>query len=160
MWWLSAPCWPSTRFTQGEWPVDVALHLQAIAPQGGNTAPRSLEVGPLLQTDIGRTQINANLVFERFAGPGQKPPTQLKLQWQLRHRFGPVWHAGLLGFDELGAWNDWEPHSRQSHRAGPAVFGTWRAADGAIYKLQAAWLIGRTYGRVGHMFTMRAHTEF
>lgn len=45
----------------------------------------------------------------------------------------------------LGAWNDWEPHSRQSHRAGPAVFGTWRAADGAIYKLQAAWLVGRTY---------------
>lgn len=146
--------------TQGEWPLDVALHLQAIVPQGRNTAPRSLEVGPLLQTDIGRTQLNANVVFERFAGAGPKPPTQLKLQWQLRHRFGPVWHAGLQGFDELGAWDDWAPHAKQSHRAGPAVFGTWHADGGATYKLQSAWLLGRIYGRSGHMFTLRVHTEF
>ncbi len=146
--------------TQGEWPLDVALHLQWIAPRGDNTAPHSLEFGPLLQTDIGRTQLNGNLIFERFTGTGPKPPTQLKLQWQLRHRFGPVWHAGLQGFGELGDWNHWAPHARQSHRAGPAVFGTWRAASGPVYHLQAAWLVGRTYGHHGHMFTLRAHTLF
>ena len=93
--------WQNTfLLTQGEWPVDVALHLQRIQPQqpGEN---RALEFGLLLQGDIGRTQFNTNLIVERhLAVP--PTPTALKLQWQLRHRSGPGLQFGLLGFDELG----------------------------------------------------------
>lgn len=145
--------------TQGEWPVDVALHLQWVRGQGQNTE-RSIEYGALLQTDVGRLQLNANVILERPLGVEAGQPTQLKLQWQLRQRSTPQWHWGVQGFDELGAWNHFAPHAKQSHRAGPAAFGTWHVADGPTFKVQAAWLMGRTYGRSGHMFTMRAHTEF
>lgn len=146
--------------TQGEWPVDVALHLQLVNDREYDTKNTTLEIGPVLQTDVGRTQLNANLFFERQLSGEDKPPTQLKYQWQLRHRWTPGLHFGLQGFGELGPWKEWSPADRQSHRAGPALFGTWHLQDRQAVKLQAAWLEGKTYGHRGHMFTMRLHTEF
>lgn len=145
--------------TQGNWPLDVALHTQWVrdpADHGGGT----LEAGTLLQTDFGRTRANLNLLWERGLGNDSVQPTQLKLQWQLRHRWTQGLHLGLQGFSELGPWNDWASHSRQSHRAGPAVFGQLgQAAEGQV-ALSAAWLQGRTYGRSGHMLTLRAAVSF
>jgi hypothetical protein len=40
------------------------------------------------------------------------------------------------------------------------VFGTWRLHDRQAIKLQAAWLVGRTYGRNGDMFSVRSTFEF
>ncbi len=145
--------------TQGEWPLDVALHLQWVSDRF-DTHHQTLEFGPLLQTDIGRTQFNANLIFERDRGLDVPRPTQLKYQWQWRWRWMPPLHIGMQGFGELGPWNDWTPSAQQSHRAGPAAFGTWRLDEQRALKLQAAWLVGKTYGRQGHMFTLRATAEF
>lgn len=103
--------------TQGEWPVDVALHLQAIRNVGAGNV---LEVGPVLQTDIGRTQLNFDAFLELSRAGGQAQPTQLKLQWQVRHR----------------AW--------------PALFGTLALADGATLHLQGAWVFGKVYGQRAH----------
>ncbi len=145
--------------TLGEWPVDVALHLQWVGDRF-DTHHHTLEFGPLLQTDIGRTQLNANLIFERDGGGAASQPTRLKYQWQWRWRWMPPLHLGMQGFGELGTWNDWSPRAQQSHRAGPAAFGTWRVDEHRVIGLQAAWLLGKTYGRQGHMFTLRATAEF
>jgi len=145
--------------TQGELPLDIALHLQWVRDLTG-ARRHLLEWGPLLQTDFGRTQVNLNLVFERGQGHARGQPTALKYQWQLRHRWQPGLHFGAQGFGEVGPWDDWLPSSRQSHRAGPAVFFTLRGGGDRALKLQAAWLVGRTYGRSGSMFTMRTHVEF
>ena len=145
--------------TQGELPFDLAMHLQLISDQG-QTGGNAIEFGPVLQTDIGRTQLNANLFLERGYGTGMPSPTQLKYQWQLRHRWLPQLHFGLQGFGELGRWDDWASSATQSHRAGPALFTTLRLADHEAIKVQAAYLVGKTYGRSGHMFTMRANFEF
>ena len=143
--------------TQGEWPVDVALHLQAIRNVGvGNT----LEFGPVLQTDIGRTQLNFNAMFERSSVGGALQPTQLKLQWQVRHRAWPGLHVGAQGFSEVGTWNDWSPARLQSHRAGPALFGNLAMGDGATLHLQGAWVFGKVYGQRARMLTLRARTTF
>jgi hypothetical protein len=145
--------------TQGEWPLDLALHTQWVRDR--ETGDRgAFEWGPALQTDFGRTQANLNLVFERGTGADRGKPTMLKYQWQLRHRWQPGLHFGAQGFGELGDWNDWDPHSRQSHRAGPALFGTVRAGDDQALQLSAAWLQGRTYRRSGHMLSLRAAAEF
>jgi hypothetical protein len=145
--------------TQGEWPADLALHLQWVQDRSG-TRQHALEFGPLLQTDLGRTQLNANLIFERGRGAASARPTQLKYQWQLRHRWRPGLHLGAQGFGELGPWDDWRPAAQQSHRAGPAAFFTWRDGERPSYHLQAALLSGRTYGQSGRMLTLRAHVEF
>jgi len=143
--------------TQGELPFDLALHLQLIADRV-DTERRAFEFGPVLQTEFGRTQLNANLIFERKWGTAQPSPTKLKYQWQVRHHWRPQLHFGAQGFGELGPWDDWA--TKQSHRAGPALFTTFRGAEREAIKVQAAYLVGRTYGKSGHMFTLRAHYEF
>lgn len=144
--------------TGDDTPVDVALHAQLIRErsQPWAEAATRLEFGPLVQVDAGLSQFNANAILEReLAGPS-RAPVQLKLQWQWRHRVAPQWRLGLQGFSELGEWDDWLPGSRQSHRAGPAVFASFPLAGGGLLQLQGAALVGKTYGERGHMVTLRA----
>jgi hypothetical protein len=144
--------------TQGEWPVDIALHLQGIRDPNSNFS--AVEFGPVLQTDLGRTQLNANVFLERGWFAGSWLPTEMKYQWQVRHRWQRGLHVGAQGFGELGPWNDWVPSSRQSHRAGPAVFAEWPGAGAQPLQIQGAWLWGRTYGQSGHMATIRMALRF
>jgi len=127
--------------TQGQYPVDVGLHLQAIhSTDDGNV----LEWGPVFQTELGRLQLNGNLIFEHeFKDTGK---ASLKYQWQALYRLAPGWRAGVLGFGELGTWNHWS--NRQSHRAGPAL----RVGLGDV-ELQAGYLWGKVYGQKAKMFT-------
>ncbi len=145
--------------TQGELPFDLAMHAQFIADRI-QTGRRSVEFGPVLQTDVGRTQLNGNVFFERGLGTASSLPTQMKYQWEVRHRWQPGLHFGLQGFGEVGPWDDWWPRAKQSHRAGPALFGSLRLNDKESLHLQAAWLVGETYAVRGHMFTLRAHYDF
>jgi len=150
--------WQNTvLLTQGESAWDAALHLQWI--KGRNGQPDATEYGLLLQTELGPVFANANAIVERPARPtGQ--PAALKLQWQLAQRVAPGLRAGLLGFDELGPVDHWSPHAQQSHRAGPALEWVRASAERGGIKLQAAWLEGRTYGRSGHMASLRAASSF
>lgn len=143
--------------TQGNWPVDVALHTQWVHdhedPGGG-----AFEWGPVLQTDFGRTQVNLNLVFVRGVGHDSAHTTTLKMQSQLRYRWQHGLHVGAQAFAEVGPWDHWLPHGRQGMRAGPAVFSTLHGAG--TLELSAALLRGRTYGRFGHMMSLRAAVSF
>jgi len=145
--------------TQGELPLDIALHAQLIRnelePGGG-----SIEWGPVLQTDIGRTQLNGNVFFESGWDGFAPAAAQMKYQWQLRHRWRPLLHFGLQGFGELGRWDHWAPHDQQSHRAGPALFGTVPLGDRQSLLVQAAYLFGKVYAHDATMFTMRAQLVF
>jgi hypothetical protein len=145
--------------TQGEYPFDLAVHasyIRSVGYDGGY----ELEYGPVLQTDVGRTQLNANLFFDRSYGGEGTSPTQLKYQWQVRYRWQPLLNIGLQGFGELGTWDDWSPRAQQSHRAGPAIFGTLPLGDGQSLLYQAAYLVGSTYGQHGSMFSMRIQYAF
>ena len=145
--------------TQGELPLDIALHAQLIANQldaGGS----AIEWGPVLQTDVGRTQLNGNVFFDHGYGGFENGPTLMKYQWQIRHRWKPWLHFGAQGFGELGPWDHWLPRDQQSHRAGPAAFTTIRLDDKQAFLVQAAYLFGSVYGRDARMFTMRAQLVF
>ena len=66
---------------------------------------------------------------------------------------------GAQGFGELGPWDDWAPHDLQSHRAGPALFGSIGVGPGTI-GWQAAYLVGKTYGQRGQMLSFRVKYDF
>jgi hypothetical protein len=143
--------------TQGEYPVDVALHAQLVRKHGGDMA---LEFGPALQTDIGRTQLNFNAFFDRPFRTALPQRTALKYQWQVRHRWMPGLHVGLQGFGELGPWDDWLVNTQQSHRAGPALFGKVDLENGRAFNWQIAYLDGKVYGLRGYMVTARTTLTF
>jgi hypothetical protein len=144
--------------TQGQYPFDFAIHTLISRPQSPASGTL-LEIGPALQTDIVRTQINFNLGFEKGYGALSGSPAQLKYQWQIRHRWRPWLHFGAQGFGELGPATHWAAQAEQSHRAGPALFGQV-PLGGSSLSWQAAYLVGKVYATQGHMFTMRAKLDF
>lgn len=145
--------------TQGQYDVDVALHTNLVIDQTGANAS-ALEFGPVLQTDVGRVQLNGNLVFEQaLNGPSGQVP-QLKYQWQVKYRWNAALHTGIQGFGELGQWNQWAPDSRQSHRWGPVVSGSWTLTGQQSIEYQAAYLRGRVYTMDADMLSIRLQYRF
>ena len=144
--------------TQGQYPFDLAIHTLLIRPQHPASG-YALEFGPALQTDVGRTQLNFNVFFERGFGSLSAQPAELSYQWQMRYRWTRWLHVGAQGFGEVGPWDHWLPHEAQSHRAGPALFGSIPAGPGTV-QWQAAYLAGKTYAQRGNMFTMRVKVDF
>ncbi len=152
---LSSLNWQNdVLLTQGEYIADVAIHTLLIRNHG-RTPGHVLEFGPVLQTDVGRVQLNGNLVFERGLGDGPPAKTQLKYQWQAKYRWKPGLHMGLQGFGELGPWNNWSPAGQQSHRAGPVLSGSFPLGATQAVKYEVAYLMGSVYGNNGNMFAMR-----
>lgn len=145
--------------TQGQWPIDVALHTVWIRPRDG-AGGHAFEFGPALQTDFGRTQLNLNLFAERGTAADAPRATQAKIQWQAKYRFRGGLHLGLQGFSEPGPWGRWDPWHRQSHRAGPMLQARWPLAQGQALQLDAAYLYGRVYGAPARMFSLRTQLLF
>lgn len=157
---LSAISWQNdVLLTQGQYAFDVALHTDV---QRGKAKPHvtSLEIGPVLQTEYYRTQFNANLFLQRDVHGKAGAETQLAYQWQVKQRWKSWLQPGVQGFGEVGKWNDWLPRQRQSHRAGPAVFGAVDVGPGQEIKYEAAWLIGKNSARSAQSFTMRVQYLF
>jgi len=145
--------------TQGQYPFDLAVHANLIRAAESNEG-YALEIGPVLQTDVDRTQLNLNLFVERSYRTDKSSPTNLKYQWQIKQRWRPALQFGLQGFGELGEWDHWAPRERQSHRAGPAIFGTLPLGTQRSVIYQAAILKGQINGRNGTMFSTRVQLAF
>jgi len=145
--------------TQGEWPFDLALHTTLHASRV-HADGDLLEFGPALQTDVGRTQLNANVFFERDLGGQRVRRTRLQYQWQAKYRWRSGWHLGVQGFGEVGVWDDVSARAQQSHRAGPVVSSTRLLGEGRALKVDAAVLKGSTFARQGTMFSLRARYVF
>lgn len=146
--------------TQGQYPFDLAIHTNLISYRDPG-AGYALEIGPALQTDFGRTQVNANLFLDRSYHGFERGRAQLKYQWQVKHRFTPALHVGLQGFGELGDWDHWAPHERQSHRVGPVIAGSVPVGKSQqAFKYQLAWLKGSVYSQHGSMLSLRVQYLF
>ncbi|MET3119474.1 hypothetical protein AAKU64_003714 [Undibacterium sp. GrIS 1.8] len=145
--------------TQGQYPVDVALHTNLTRGHDSDEG-YTLELGPAMQTDFGRLQVNGNVFLERTYRSVDGGATQMKYQWQTKYRWKPMLELGVQGFGELGDWDHWASRDQQSHRAGPALFGSVPVGRESSIKYQAAYLIGSIYGRHGYMFTSRIQYIF
>lgn len=144
--------------TQGQYPFDLALHTKIERPRN-STQGYGLEFGPVLQTEIGRTQFNANLFFQRDYRSTDDGAMELTYQLQVKHRWKSWLQPGLQAFGEVGKWDNWLAADKQSHRAGPALFGG-RDFGKQELKYEAAYLIGRNGGRAAKSFTMRLEYLF
>jgi hypothetical protein len=147
------------QITQGQYPFDLALHTN-VARAHDTTEGYTLEIGPAFQTDVGRVQLNGNVFLEHYYRVADAGASQLKYQWQTKYRWKPLLQFGLQGFGELGDWDHWSARSQQSHRAGPAFFGSYAIDSSTTIKYQAAYLTGSIYGKHGNMLTARLQLVF
>src|SRR5262249_43763390 len=82
--------------TQGQFPVDVALHTNIERPRERSEG-YGLEIGPAMQTEIWRTQFNLNVFFSRDFANGEKNEWEAAYQWQIKQRWKSWLSPGLQG---------------------------------------------------------------
>lgn len=147
----------------GKYPLDLGFVFETEAPINGD-APWELRLGPLLQTDFGKLQMNGNLLFERAFGKpdenGVPYSTNLAYQWQAKYRWQRTFEFGVQGLGDVGKWNEWSKNPEQNHRVGPAVFGKFALANRQAIKYNAAWLFGTSKAAPNHTFRMQMEYEF
>ncbi|WP_295999872.1 hypothetical protein [Rugamonas sp.] len=145
--------------TQGQYDFDLALHTKIERPRTSSEG-YGVEFGPVLQTEIGRTQLNFNVFFQRDYRTDESNPLQLTYQWQVKHRWKSWFQPGLQGFGEVGKWDSPLPRDQQSHRIGPAFFGSRDVGAKQELKYEAAYLFGKNSDRPAKSFTMRVQYIF
>ncbi|WP_426190993.1 hypothetical protein [Massilia sp. DWR3-1-1] len=145
--------------TQGEYPFDLAIHTNIERATDGS-GEVGVEYGAVLQTEVGRTQFNANLFFQRELHGKVREPTELVYQWQIKYRWSEKLQGGVQGFGEVGQWNAWLPRAQQSHRAGPVLAGAWRLGGKQELRYEAALLAGTNAATRGKTFSTRLQFVF
>lgn len=147
----------------GKYPFEIGLIAEFEAPTSNHREPYEFKVGPLFQTEFGRMQLNANLLFERKFGPNDANDnrfTEMGYQWQAKYRLQPSFEFGVQAMGEVGKWNDWDSTAEQNHRLGPAVFGKVLVGNKQAVKYNAAWLIGVSNSAPNNTFRMQVEYEF
>jgi hypothetical protein len=157
---LAALEWQNdVMLTQGQLPFDVAFHTNIERYADGDHEVE-LQFGPVFQTEVGRTQLNFNVFFNHAYRVEKAEPTEISYQWQVRYHYTEKLQFGAQGFGEMGEWNHWLPREQQSHRAGPALFGTWRLGGTSELKYEAALLIGTNSAVRAKSFATRIQYAF
>ena len=155
--------------TQGQYPFDFGIHTNIKkyrAFEGSDSLEYfgeyrgvNVEFGPVAQTEIGRLQLNANLLFDRTYRTDLPNRMQMKYQWQAKYRFFRQLHLGVQGFGELGDWDRWAPRNGQSHRAGPVISGELPMGAQTL-KYEAAFLSGSIFAEHAKTISMRVQAVF
>ena len=143
----------------GEYPVDAGLIVELERPKDRSEG-YEVRFGPLFQTEMGKVQLNGNLLFERHYRTDAAPPLQFGYQWQVKYRWQPKLELGFQGFGELGQWNHWDPAEERSHRIGPAIFGKLALGNRQAIRYNAAWLVGASTNAPSHNLRLQVEYEF
>jgi hypothetical protein len=143
----------------GQYPVDIGFIAEIERPNDHGEG-WEVKVGPLFQTEFGKLQVNANLLFTHNYDAATPGPTQFGYQVQLKYRWKPEFEYGLQGFGDMGDWDHWGDSSQQSQRFGPAVFGKIAVGEHKALRYNAALLFGTTGGAPKQTFRLQTEYEF
>jgi len=141
----------------GRYPLDIGFIVELERPADTREG-YEVRLGPLFQTEFGKVQLNANLIFEQHYRSETTQRAQLSYQWQGKYRWKPEIEFGVQGFGDAGSFNHWDAVADASHRMGPAVFGKFNLGNRRAIRYNAAWLVG-TSGNATHE-NFRAQIEY
>jgi high-affinity iron transporter len=143
-------------FEQGRYALDAGLLVEYAhsLERGGDD---KLEIGALLQKELGPTVLTFNLVAARALAGGAETELEYALQYRWRRdmRFEP----GIEVYGEFGEFGDLGSLGDHAHEAGPAVFGKLPFGAGAI-RYEAAWLFGLTQDAAAQTLRFLLEYEF
>lgn len=143
----------------GKYPLDVGLLVEIERPTD-HAEGWEVKWGPLFQTQLGKTVLNANVLLERSYRSESMSETELLYQWQAKYLWKRSLDFGVQGFGEVGKWDHWEPASDRSHQAGPAIFGKQLLGGRKMIVYNAAWLVGTNAASPDNTFRMQVEYEF
>ena len=143
----------------GRFPVDLGFILEIERPQD-RTEGYEVLFGPLLQTEAGRFQFNANLLLEQHYRSESTQRALLAYQWQVKYRWQQQFEFGLQGFGNGGSWNHWDAVTERSNRIGPAIFGKLPFGNRQALRYNAAWLVSTASNLPSQNFRAQIEYEF
>lgn len=123
----------------GQYFVDLGLLVELEHPQD-RAEGYELRLGPLLQKDFGRVQVNTNFLLERHYHASDPEVTELGYQWQVKYRWREDFEFGAQGFGDMGQWDHWDAAHDQKHTLGPAIFGRINLGGRQALRYDAAYL--------------------
>ena len=144
----------------GKYAVDAGLIVEIEVPINNGDEPYEFKLGPLLQKEIGKLQLNGNVLFERKFGQSGDYITEMGYQLQAKYRWQPTLEFGAQALGDMGEWNNLDTRDAQNRRVGPAVFGKIDLGNHQKIKYNAAWLIGSSPAAPDHTFRMQVEYEF
>lgn len=150
----------------GQWPVDVGMVFNVEKPYAASSSSLktegwSIRFGPLLQKDIGKVQVNFNLLIARFLQGSEFPTTRLSYQSQIKYRYSQPLEVGIQAFGRLSSSGaTWTPYSEQVHRVGPVVLGRLVLPGERSLLYNIAFLIGTTAHSPDRTLRFQAEYEF
>ena len=146
----------------GKYPVDLGIFVELEVPRNRDEG-YEFRLGPLLQTDFGRVQVNTNLFLKRQVrtGAGSDPQVaEFNYQLQAKYRLMREFEFGAQAFGELGKWNHWDSSDKQNHRIGPAIFGKFPTRAKEAIQYDVAWLIGVSKAAPDSTLRLQLEYEF
>ena len=143
----------------GEYPVDVGVILELEKPANLQEG-YEVRLGPLFQTEFGKVQLNANVIFEQHYRSDTTQRSELSYQWQAKYRWQPKLEFGMQGFGDAGSINHWDAVTPAGHRMGPAIFGKFDLGNHRAINYNAAWLVGTTGNAPSQNFRAQVESEF
>jgi hypothetical protein len=143
----------------GKHAVDAGLLLEIERPRD-HAEGWEVTFGPLLQSEVGRVQLNGNVLFERHFDAAEPGETELLYEWQVKYRWHPRLEFGLQGFGELGKWDHWAAGSDQSHILGPAIFGRFALGAHHALRYDAGYLFAASPAAPDRTLRVRLEYEF
>jgi hypothetical protein len=125
----------------GQYPIDAGFILEIEKPNDLAGGYQVL-LGPLLQKEVGKVQLNANFLLTQIFGSHSSERSEYGYQWQVKYRWQPKFEFGFQGFGDVGSWNNWDAIDEPSpqHRMGPAIFGKFALGGRQAIRYNAAFL--------------------
>ncbi|MCE2680054.1 MAG: hypothetical protein LW629_06305 [Burkholderiales bacterium] len=143
----------------GRYPVDLGFLLEIERPKD-RTEGYEVTYGPMLQSEWGKFQGNANLFIQKHVRATEAFDTELRYQLQLKYRHAEKLEWGVQAFGNTGQWNHWSARSAQEFKIGPALFGKIKLGGKEAIKWNAALLTGTTQATPSNTFRLQAEYEF
>jgi hypothetical protein len=146
----------------GKYPVDLGLFVELEVPRDRKEG-YEFRFGPLLQSEFGRIQVNANFFLKRQVRvdpAGEPQETEFHFQMQTKYRLMREFEFGVQAFGELGKWRHWEPCKQQNHRIGPAIFGKIPMGGKEAFRYDLAWLVGANKASADSTMRLQMEYEF
>jgi hypothetical protein len=145
---------------QGEWPVDVGIAIEIDKPRLSNVGT-TVYVGPLLQKDLGRIQLNLNVLANRQIQSPQYREMHWTYQFQAKYSYAEALEFGVQGFGSPGSTSRaFVSYEDQTHRVGPVVLGKISLGSERALQYNTAFLLGMTSRSPARTLRLQLEYEF
>jgi hypothetical protein len=150
----------------GQWPVDIGLVFNVEKPyeasrNSPHTEGTSIRFGPLLQKDLGKVEVNFNLLITHFFQSSAFSSTQFGYQSQIKYRYSPPLEVGVQAFGRFSSGaQTWGPYPQQVLRVGPVVLGRLRLPQERSILYNVGFLMGTNQHSPDQTLRVQIEYEF